>query len=510
MNGPKDESGGRLEDGDRRAPRPGDPPPDSTAPAGDISTTPDVAEDVSSPGIRGAPPGSWHSARTLALRAMAPVERFLQVEAASGILLIAAAVIALFWANSPWRESYADLWHVPLGLHLGTYTFERDLHFWINDGVMTIFFFVVGLEIRREIHVGELSEARRAALPLAAAMGGMIAPALIFATFNAGHEGAAGWGIPMATDIAFAVGVLSLLGSRVPAALRVLLLALAVIDDVGAIVVIAVFYSSGLSMAGFVVIAAGLGLVVAQQLVGVRNPWAYVPAGIVAWSGAYAAGIHPTLVGVALGLMTPVRAWLGPHAFVKRALAGLAAMRRDPRAADERALMPILADLGRTQREAVSPVERLQHALHGWVAFGAMPLFALANAGVALGDVSLRGETLLVFIGVTAGLMFGKPAGILVACWLATRTGVARLPRGVGWSSVLAVGFVAGIGFTMSIFIAGLAYPPGAHLETAKLAIVVASCGAAVVGLVAGRVVLRGPRDGAAATASEAEASTRA
>src|SRR5688572_16751678 len=205
------------------------------------------------------------------------MERFLAIEAASGILLILAATVALVWANSPWRTSYADLWHIPIGSRFGSLAFERDLHFWINDGLMTLFFFVVGLEIRREIHAGELSEPRRAALPLAAALGGMVVPALIFAAFNAGHSTAAGWGIPMATDIAFGVGVLSLLGSRVPPALRVLLLALAVIDDVGAIVVIALFYSTGLSMAGFGVLAAGLGLVVVQQLVGVRNPWAYVP-----------------------------------------------------------------------------------------------------------------------------------------------------------------------------------------------------------------------------------------
>jgi len=338
---------------------------------------------------RREPPGSWWAARRLARRALAPVERFLAIEAASGILLLATAAIALIWANSPWQESYHALWHVPFRIGLGPFSFERDLHFWINDGVMTIFFFVVGLEVRREIHRGELSEPRRAALPLAAAIGGMIAPACIFAGLNLGRESIHGWGIPMATDIAFAVGVLTLLGSRVPPALRILLLALAVIDDVGAILVIAIFYSSGFASLGFLIIAAGLIAIMVMQLLGVRSPWAYVPPAAVVWAGAYASGIHPTLAGVAVGLMTPVRAWFGREAFIEHAGASVAAVQRQD-SEDERALLPHLAHLNEARREAVSPVERLQHALHGWVAFGVMPLFALANAGVSLGGAPTR------------------------------------------------------------------------------------------------------------------------
>lgn len=454
------------------------------------------------------PPGSWFTARRLARRALAPVETFLAVEAASGILLVVATVVALVWANSPWRDAYRALWHLPLGFQLGPVAFERDLHFWINDGLMTIFFFVVGLEIRREIHRGELSELRRAALPLAAAFGGMIVPACLYAAFNLGAPTMAGWGIPMATDIAFAVGVLTLLGKRVPPALRILLLALAVIDDVGAILVIALFYSSGIDGTGVLVAAAGLGGVLGMQSVGVRSPWAYVLPSAVAWAGAYAAGVHPTLAGVAVGLITPVRAWFGREGFIAHAEEALAAVRQQE-GAEEEALHEHLDRLETARREAVSPVERVQHALHGWVAFGIMPLFALANAGVTLGEASFDGEAWLVFAGVTAGLLVGKPIGVMTFAWAATRLGLAALPRGVTWTQVGVVGLVAGIGFTMSIFIASLAFPTGTSLETAKVAILVGSGLAAALAFAYGRIVLPAKTGvGAAETESEAEAST--
>jgi NhaA family Na+:H+ antiporter len=455
----------------------------------------------------GDPPGSWRPARRLARRALAPVERFLAIEASSGVLLIAAAAIALIWANSPWRESYSALLHLPFGVKLGPLFFERDLHFWINDGVMTIFFFVIGLEIRREIHRGELSELPRAALPLAAAVGGMLVPACIFAMLNIGRESITGWGIPMATDIAFAVGVLTLLGNRVPPALRVLLLALAVIDDVGAILVIAIFYSSGLVPMGFLLLGAGLVAIMAMQMLGVRNPWAYVAPAAAAWAGAYAAGIHPTLAGVAVGLMTPVRAWFGREKFIEHADASVAALREHDDQ-DERALLPHLEQLNQAQREAVSPVERIQHALHGWVAFGAMPLFALANAGVSFGDASLSGEPLLVFLGVAGGLVLGKPIGVLGFSWLATRLGLAVLAPGTTWPQVAVVGLVAGIGFTMSMFIAALAFPAGTNLETSKIGILVSSGLAAVLAYGLGRIVL--PSSSPAGAAADAEPSAAA
>jgi Na+:H+ antiporter, NhaA family len=450
-------------------------------------TQPDA--EVSSATSQGAPPGSWWPARRFAKRALAPVEKFLAVEAASGVLLLAAAALALVWANSSWQDSYAAVLHLPLGVTFGTFSFQRTLHFWINDGVMTIFFFVVGLEIRREIHAGELSSLRRAALPLAAAVGGMLVPACIFAAINFGRESGKGWGIPMATDIAFAVGVLTLLGARVPTALRTFLLALAVIDDVGAIIVIAVFYSSGLAPLGFVVVGVGLVAIVAMQALGVRSPWAYVLPAVVAWTGAYGAGIHPTLSGVVVGLMTPVRAWFGREGFIQQADASVTALKEN-HIDDEGALFAQLQRVGRARSEAVAPVERLQHALHGWVAFGAMPLFALANAGVSLGDASWSGEALLVLLGVGVGLLLGKPLGILTFSWLAARLGVGELPRGVTWAQVGVVGVAAGIGFTMSIFIAALAFPSGSNLETAKVGILLGSGVAAVLAYLLGRAAL--------------------
>lgn len=419
-----------------------------------------------------------------------------------------AAFIALTWANSTWHAWFEGLWHIPIGVRWGTFTFERDLHFWINDGLMTIFFFVVGLEIRREMHAGELSELRRAALPLAAALGGMLVPALIFLALNAGRPSAVGWAVPMATDIAFAVGALALLGKRVAPALRILLLALAVIDDVGAIVVIAVFYSSELNWIGFAVLGLGVALILVLQMVGVRSSAAYIVPGTTIWAGAYMAGIHPTLAGVVVGMLTPVKAWYGPQRFLEQTESRIRSLRsRGVR--DQQEILPHLDRLQVANREAVSPVERLQHLLHGWVAFGIMPLFAFANAGVRLGDISLAGDALWVFLGVSIGLMAGKPLGILALSWIAARSGLAALPHGVGWPHVSVVGIVGGIGFTMALFIAQLAFPPGPLLETAKLAILTGSAMAAVVSCIAGYRFLVTVDVRAAATEAEAESSTQ-
>ena len=438
------------------------------------------------------------------------MERFLAVEASSGILLLLAAAAALAWANSPWEAGYQSLWHTPVGFTVGEFTFQRDLHFLVNDGLMVVFFFVVGLEIRRELDCGELSELRRAALPGFAALGGMIAPACLYLAFNAGSPASVGWGVPMATDIAFAVGVLALLGKRVRPALRILLLALAVIDDLGAIIVIALFYSSGIQGVGLAVLAAGLVLLVAMQKLGVRSPLLYVLPGLVIWAGTYKTGVHPTLAGVILGLLTPVRAWMNPRAFVNQAHAAVTTVEA-PGAPDNHTLRTQLADLELTTRETFSPVERLQHALHPWVAYLIMPIFALANAGVPLGEARLDGGGQAVLLGVLLGLVIGKPLGILGLSWLAVRLRWAALPAGVSWREVLVVGVVAGIGFTMALFIAGLAFPPGSLIEVAKLGILSASAVAAVIGVGLGRLLLseRAP-SGAAPDEATAEASTHA
>jgi Na+:H+ antiporter, NhaA family len=455
------------------------------------------------------PPHSWPTVRAAAQRLVSPVERFLSVEAASGILLLVAAAVAMVWANSPWRPAYEALWHTPIGFRVGGLSFERDLHFWVNDGLMVVFFFVVGLEIRRELHHGELSEPRRAALPAFAALGGMVVPACIFLGLNAGRPSASGWGVPVATDIAFAVGVLVLLGKRARPALRVMLLALAVIDDLGAIVVIAVFYSSQIDAGGLAIAGGGVLALLAMQKLGVRSPWAYVVPGMVIWAGAHVGGIHPTLAGVVLGLLTPVRVWLGAEVFMARATATLEAIRPHQQVTDERRILPELAALEGVSREAVSPVERLQFALHGWVAYLIMPVFALANAGVPLGEATLDGDGRRVLIGVVLGLLIGKPIGILFFSRVAVGAGIAALPAGVGWMEILVMGTVAGIGFTMSLFIAGLAFPPGPLLEVAKVAILCASALAAIVGLTVGRAALSAvaPEE-AAGSEVEAERST--
>jgi NhaA family Na+:H+ antiporter len=416
------------------------------------------------------------------------VGKFLHVEASSGILLLATAVIALVWANSPWAPTYEHLLHTPISLGFGEYAFTQTVHFWINEILMVVFFFVVGLEVRREIFEGELSTPRRAALPVAAALGGMVVPAAIYVSLNAGSPGARGWGVPMATDIAFAVGVLALLGRRVPAALRVLLLALAIIDDIGAILVIALFYSSGVEFTGLAIVGLGIVTVLVMQRVGLRNPFIYVAPGILVWAGMLHAGIHPTIAGVILGLLTPVRSWFGREGFLAETELALDSLRRKAASEkDPRKLLPELQRINVARREAIPPVTRVEAALHPWVAFGIMPLFALANAGVALGGFGDGlSEATGIALGVGLGLVVGKPLGIVAFSWLAVRLGLASLPRGVSWRGVLVVGCVAGIGFTMSLFIGELAFSDPSLLAVAKLAVLAASAIAGVVGLVMG------------------------
>jgi len=429
------------------------------------------------------PPEAWAPVRKAAAAITSPIQRILEIEAASGIVLLVATVAALVWANvSP--ASYEHVWHTPIGVRLGPWGFEQPLHFWVNDGLMTIFFFVVGLEIRREIFEGELSTFRQAALPLAAALGGMLVPAAIFATLNVGRAGSPGWAVPMATDIAFAVGVLTLLGSRVAPALRILLLALAVIDDIGAIVVIAVFYSAGIAADGMVLVVAGLVVVLLLRSAGVRNAFVYIAPGIAVWAGFLVTGIHPTIGGVLLGLLTPVRPWFGPSGFAETTLAELEQFG----AKDRAELLTSLDLINQARREALSPAELLVHALHPWVAFIVMPVFALANAGVVLGGAELSGDALWLFLGIVLGLSLGKPIGITLASFSAIRAKVASGSAEMTRRGVLLVGLVGGIGFTMSLFIAQLAFEPGPLLDTAKLAILVGSGVAMVLGLSFGLV----------------------
>ena len=456
------------------------------------------------------PPEAWPRLHRVARAAARPVERFLHIEAASGVLLLVAAAFALACANSRWGASYFSLWHTPVGVTIGSFTFARTLEWFVNDGLMVIFFFVVGLEIRREVHHGELSEWRRAALPAAAALGGMLAPAALYLIIARGSDARSGWGVPMATDIAFAIGILALLGKRVPPALRVLLLALAVIDDLGAIVVIALFYSSGLAPSGFLIAALGLAAVFAMQRFGVRAKAAYVAAGVVVWAGVYAAGIHPTIAGVILGLITPVRAWLGPEGFVLAVRDNLAEL------ANEQATHPSAPNLSATlhqvnmaRREAMSPSESLIDVLHPWVAYVIMPVFALANAGVVVTGGSSSGATWGVSLGVALGLLLGKPLGILLASWFTLRVGLGVLPVGISTRHLVVLGVVAGVGFTMALFISQLAFSDPALRAAAKLGVLAASGGAAVLALALGYLLLPSTQAvGSAESEYEAECST--
>ena len=419
-------------------------------------------------------PEPWlRSNRPLARRVARPLQRFTGIEAAGGAVLLVATVTALVWANSPWRASYVDVFHTEIAFSFGGYALREDLTHWINDGLMVIFFFVVGMEIKLEFVSGELRERRAAVLPVFAALGGMLVPPALYLAINAGGPGARGWGIPMATDIAFALGAVALLGSRVPPPLKVFLLTLAVIDDLGAIAVIAVFYTELISWAWLAGAAVILLAVVVLRQIRVRYLPAYVVLGTGLWLCLLESGIHATLAGVTLGLLTPAVPLLTgvDQAHVSARFRG----QHERSAAD-------VQDVAFLNRESVSPAERLTHALHPWSAFIVIPLFALANAGIEVSAKALSSPA-NVTLGVLIGLVVGKTMGIAGFSWIAVRLGFGVLPAGVRFVQLVGIAAIAGIGFTVSLFISGLAFPnsPGLVGE-AKVGILVASALAAVFG----------------------------
>jgi Na+:H+ antiporter, NhaA family len=385
-------------------------------------------------------------------RLLAPFREFAGTAAAGGLVLIAAALVALVWANSPFASAYDALFDAPLTVGVGEASLTGSIRFWINDALMAVFFLLVGLEIKREVLVGELASPQRAALPVAAAAGGAVLPAVLFLAIAGGSADAVrGWGIPMATDIAFALGVLALLGPRIPPALRVFLAALAIADDLMAVVVIAVFYTSDVSLAALGAVAVIVAALIVANQRGVGRPIVYAMLGVALWIAVYASGVHPTIAGVLLAATIPAGR-VAPHG-------------ANPQP-HERTLL-----------------ERMEHALDPWVSWAIVPLFALANAGVSL---AVDPEQLVaepVVVGVVLGLLIGKQVGITAAAWLVVRTGIARLPAGVRWRHVYGVGWLGGIGFTMSLFIAELAYGPSEQLELAKLGVLAASAIAAIGGL---------------------------
>ncbi len=422
------------------------------------------------------------------------VSRLVHIEAFGGVVLILAAIVALIWANSPYAQSYHDFWTQTVGFQLGDWAMSNSLHFWVNDALMTIFFLAVGMEIRREIHQGALSDLRQAALPLAAAAGGVIVPALVYVALNSDPTLRAGWAVPTATDIAFAVGVLALLGKSIPSNVRILLLAIAIIDDIVAVLIIAFFYSGGLDYTGFWYVLLGVVLVIAWQRLGIASAYAYILPGAILWFGVLKTGAHPTLAGVVLGLMTPVYARplpADPLELVEKNLQQLRQQSQKPDT-DETVLLQSIANIRQAQRELLPPVARVQMQLHPWVSFLVMPIFALANAGVSFQGIDISsGGAQTVMFGVVFALVLGKPLGIFMACRLAVWLKICQLPEGVSWSGVSLIGVLAGIGFTMSIFIGTLAFSDEVLLGAAKLGVLTASLVAAVLGLVWGVVYTR-------------------
>jgi NhaA family Na+:H+ antiporter len=426
---------------------------------------------------------TWlRSDRFLARSVARPVSRFLHIEASGGVLLVAASVMALVWANSPWAASYRDLWTTEFTLDLGGHAITEDLRHWINDGLMTLFFFVIGLEIKEELTNGQLAKARDAAVPAAGALGGMVVPALVFLAFNLGGEGAGGWGIPMATDVAFALGVLALLGSRIPAELKVLLLGLAIVDDIGAIIVIAAFYSDGLQGEWLAAAAGGLLLVAVLRHVKVRYVPVYVVIGLGIWLATFESGVHATIAGVALGLLAPARAFL-PEIDADRIAGELSA--------DEAVTAAEVRDIAFRVRESIPVTERLQDLLHPWTSYLIVPVFALANAGVAISADDLRdAASSPVTIGVMLGLVLGKLVGVAGAIVLVVHLRIGRLPDGVTNRHVMGMAATAGIGFTVSIFVTGLAFDDPNLVDQATIGVLAASVLAATLG----SIILTGGR----------------
>lgn len=412
------------------------------------------------------------------------MQDYIHAEEAAGFMLMAATAAALLWANSPWSAAYRALIETKLSLDLGVVHHAASVRHWVNDGLMVFFFLLIGLEIKREVLLGHLQGRRRAALPVAAALGGMAVPALAYLAVNPSGEAARGWGIPVATDIAFALGVLALLGRRVPVELRVFLLAFATVDDIGGILIIAVFYAHDLSGGALAVAAVTVLVLLLLRRFSARHAAAYVLLGLLLWLAVLKSGIHPTIAGVVLGLLVPARRTFDHQ----RLLDEIAAQRDHLREAldreDQHEIELRLGGLEEFVRESERPVERLDRLLRPWVSFLVLPLFALANAGLELSlDVLDRTARSPVAWGIALGLLAGKLVGVSAATWLAVRSGLAELPPRVTWRHVLGAGILAGIGFTVSLFIADLAFDDGEHAREAQLAILTVSLIAAFAGI---------------------------
>ena len=420
-------------------------------------------------------------------RVVRPFQLFAQLQASGGLALLGCAILALAWANSPWAGAYEQMLGVPLGISVGEQMLRLDLRHWINDGLMAIFFFGVGLEIKREFLVGELAERRKAMLPIVAAVGGMVAPAQIYAGFNVHGAGTKGWGIPMATDIAFALGALAFLGARIPEALKVFLVALAIVDDLGALLVIAIFYTASIEWRGVAVIAAFLPALWVANRIGTHRGPIYLMLGLGLWAGFFMSGLHATLAGVLTALFVPVRVKIVPGALpqvIRRGADDIEAQALDnePQAMDPDRVA-IIGAIGGSLEAATAPLQRFEHMVQPWVTYAILPVFGLFNAGVAIDATVLRTLPTAVPLGIMVGLVLGKSVGVGLASWLAVKTGLAALPEGASWRQLIGTAFLAGIGFTMALFISGLAFGGSPFEREAQLAILIGSLVAAAVGI---------------------------
>jgi NhaA family Na+:H+ antiporter len=442
------------------------------------------------------------------LQILRPFQEFFEDQTAGGLLLLACAAVAMIWANSPFAESYHHLWETTITVGPAGAALSMSLHHWINDGLMVLFFFVVGLEIKRELLIGELASPRQAALPIVAALGGMIVPALLYTAFNFGGPGAHGWGVPMATDIAFALGVLALLGPRVPTGIKVFLAALAIADDLGAVIVIALFYTAELKLGALLAAGVMVAILFTMNRLGVRRPAAYAIGGVLLWFAVLMSGVHATVAGVLLAMTIPARTRIDEREFTDHVEHALG----DFRNGMSREGTTVLTD--EDQQNAIwtieeacegvqAPLLKFEQSLHGIVAFLIMPLFALSNAGVPLAGSLGAAFASPVTWGVIAGLVVGKPIGISLFSWFAVRMGWAELPQGVNWRAIVGTSLLGGIGFTMALFIASLAYGDATLLDRAKLGILSASTVAGIMGWLVLRTMFRGPAPAPAAPSGQ-------
>ena len=418
------------------------------------------------------------------------LERFVQSETSSSVLLFGATVVALVWANSPWSASYFALWKLPVQIGRRP-LLSMDLHHWIDDGLMVLFFLVVGLEIKREIVKGELSSFRQAALPIMAALGGMIIPAILYFTLNRSGPGARGWGIPMATDIGFAMGVLALLGKRIPSSLRVFMLALAIVDDVGAILVIAFFYTPKISLSALAVAGGLLALLV---VISVRRVpvSVYAVVGFFFWAAVLSSGVHATIAGVILGLIAPIKPKFRPEELPESAEPLLRNFRAQISSQEKSSAEATLSALDQLLRGTDSIAERLERSVHPWVCYLVLPLFALASAGVNLSAEKLKlAISSPIALGILLGLVLGKAVGITAFSFLAVQSKIAGMTEGLTWSGITGVGILAGVGFTVALFISGLSFGDEALVATAKVAVLGASLAAGSIGYLYLRFTLK-------------------